>query len=73
MQSSNTQIESVKSLIKEHLEQNKFIENIKSAVARDTTLASLDRNTIIDNLNSEKIYFLIVEISYFAVPFNLIR
>lgn len=55
MQISNTQMDSVKSLIREHLEKNKFFENLKSAVAKDPRLASLDRNVIIDKLKSEGI------------------
>lgn len=48
-------MDSVKSLIREHLEKNKFFENLKSAVAKDPRLASLDRNVIIDKLKSEGI------------------
>lgn len=52
---SNSQLDQVKSLIKEHLEKNKFFETLKSAVAKDPRLASLDRNAIIEKLKSEGI------------------
>jgi hypothetical protein len=43
----------VKSIIKSHLEKNKFMESLKSAVSKDVRLANLDRNTIIEKLKAE--------------------
>lgn len=43
-QISNTQLDQVKSLIKDHLEKHRFFDTIKSAVAKDPKLAMIDRN-----------------------------
>ena len=45
----------MKSLIKDHLEKNKFFDTLKSAVAKDPKLANIDRNVIIEKLKSEGI------------------
>ena len=50
---SNVQMEQVKSTIRDHLEKNKFMDSLKSAVAKDPRLNKLDRNQIIDKLKSE--------------------
>jgi hypothetical protein len=43
-------MEQVKSLIKDHLEKNKFFDSLKSAVAKDPKLVNVDRNLIIEKL-----------------------
>ena len=48
-------MDQVKSLIKEHLEKNKFFDTLKAAVAKDPRLASLDRQAIIEKVKSEGI------------------
>jgi len=48
-------MEHVKSLVKEHLEKNKFFDTIKSAVSKDPNLGKLDRNQLIEKLKSEGI------------------
>ena len=48
-------MEQVKSLLKDHLESHKFFDTLKSAIARDPKLATLDRNQIIEKLKSEGI------------------
>lgn len=48
-------MEQVKTLVKDHLEQHKFFDTIKSAVAKDPNLAKLDKNQIIEKLKSEGI------------------
>ncbi len=52
---SSQQLDSVKSLIREHLEKNKFFDSLKSAVAKDPRLAQLDKNTLIEKIKSEGI------------------
>ena len=46
-------MEQVKSLIKDHLEKNKFFDSLKSAVSKDPKLGNIDRNVIIEKLKSE--------------------
>lgn len=46
-------MEQVKSLIKDHLEKNKFFDTLKSAVSKDPKLANVDRNQIIEKLKQE--------------------
>lgn len=53
MQVSNTQLEQVKSLLRNHLESHKFFDTLKSAIAKDPKHANLDRNAIIEKLRSE--------------------
>ena len=48
-------MEHVKSLIKDHLEKNKFFDSLKSAVAKDPKLGHVDRNQIIEKLKQEGI------------------
>jgi hypothetical protein len=48
-------MDQVKSLVKDHLEKHKFFDTLKSAVAKDPKLASLDRNAIIERLKNEGI------------------
>jgi hypothetical protein len=55
MQFSNQQLDSAKALIREHLEKNKFFDSLKSAVAKDPRLATLDRNALIEKIKSEGI------------------
>ena len=50
---TNVQMEQVKGTIREHLEKNKFMDSLKSAVAKDPKLNKLDRNQIIEKLKSE--------------------
>lgn len=53
MQVSNTQLEQVKSLLKDHLETHKFFDTLKSAIAKDPRHSNLDRNAIIEKLREE--------------------
>lgn len=46
-------MEQVKTTIRDHLEKNKFMDSLKSAVAKDPRLNKLDRNQIIEKLKSE--------------------
>ena len=46
-------MEQVKGTIREHLEKHKFIDSLKSAVAKDPKLNKLDRNQVIEKLKSE--------------------
>ena len=46
-------MEQVKSVLKDHLETHKFFDTLKSAIAKDPKLATLDRNAIIEKLKSE--------------------
>lgn len=48
-------MEQVKSLIKDHLEKNKFFDTLKTAVAKDPKLNNIDRNMIIEKLKQEGI------------------
>ena len=48
-------MDQVKTLIKDHLERHKFFDSLKSAVAKDPKLATVDRNIIIEKLKSEGI------------------
>ena len=41
---TGAQMEQVKTLVKDHLEKHKFFDTIKSAVAKDPSLAKLDKN-----------------------------
>ena len=50
---TNVQMEAVKGTIRDHLEKNKFMDSLKSAVAKDPKLNKLDRNQIIEKLKSE--------------------
>ena len=50
---TNVQMEQVKGTIRENLEKNKFMDSLKSAVAKDPKLNKLDRNQIIEKLKSE--------------------
>ena len=50
---TNVQMEAVKGTIIDHLEKNKFMDSLKSAVAKDPKLNKLDRNQIIEKLKSE--------------------
>jgi len=52
---SSQQLDQVKSLIRDHLEKSKFFETLKQAVAKDSRLASLDKNTLIEKIKSEGI------------------
>lgn len=49
------QLDHVKSVVKDHLEKHKFFDTIKSAIAKDPSLAKLDRNALIEKLKSEGI------------------
>ena len=42
-------------MIKDHLEKSKFFDTLKSAVAKDPKLASVDRNYIVEKLKQEGI------------------
>ena len=53
---SNVQMEQVKSTIRDHLEQHKFMDHLKSAVAKDPKLNKLDRNQVIEKLKSEGVF-----------------
>ena len=47
---SNAQMEQVKTLVKDHLDKNRFFEHLRTAVAKDPKLADLDRNAVIEKL-----------------------
>ena len=52
---SNTQLDQVKSLIRDHLEKNKFFDVLKQAVAKDPRLAQLDKGALIEKIKREGI------------------
>lgn len=48
-------MDQVKSLIREHLERNRFFDTLKQAVAKDPRLATIDKGAIIEKIKSEGI------------------
>lgn len=52
---TNVQMQQVKEVVKEHLNNHKFFDSLKSAVAKDPKLTKLDRGLIIEKLRSEGI------------------
>ena len=52
-QITNVQMEQVKSVVRSHLEQHKFFDSLKSAMAKDPKLGQLDRQKVIEKLKSE--------------------
>ena len=50
---TNVQMEQVKGVVRKHLEEHKFFDSLKSAVAKDPKLVKLDRAQIIEKLKSE--------------------
>jgi hypothetical protein len=54
-QISNSQLDSVKAAISQHLEKSKFFDQLRLAVAKDPRLATLDKNQILEKIKSEGI------------------
>ena len=50
---SPAQMEAVKGVLKEHLEKNKFFDQIKSEMQKNPKTHKLDKNVIIEKLRSE--------------------
>jgi len=50
---STAQMEAVKGVLKEHLEKNKFFDQIKNEMQKNPKTHKLDKNTIIEKLKSE--------------------
>jgi hypothetical protein len=46
-------MEAVKGVLKEHLEKNKFFDQIKSEMQKNPKTHKLDKNVIIEKLRSE--------------------
>lgn len=50
---TNAQMEQVKSVVRNHLEQHKFFDSLKSSLAKNPNLLKLDRAEVMKKLKSE--------------------
>ena len=54
-------MDSVRNVVKAHLEKHKFFDSLKTAVAKDPKMGKIDRNAVIERLKSEGVLSEIIQ------------